>query len=372
MRGDGSLYQRGDVFWVSYYHDGKTHRESTGKTDETEANKYLKNLRDELGAARIGARTFTSAKSSRLRVRELVEALKADFQLRNKLSAQNASHLKRVTADFGQYRASELTAEKIDAYVEARLADKTGPKGEPIAGDKNSSVNRTTQILSQAFTLAIRRGTLSRAPYVRRLPEDNVREGFFDEAQARAVLANLPNDGLRDFVLFAYLCGWRKGSIAKLRWDAVDLEAGEILLPGKYVKNRKPLKMAIEGELKELLDRRKAARSFEVNGVAQISEFVFHRGDGRAVCEFRKSWRTACRLAECPGKLLHDFRRTAARDLIRSGCDESVAMKITGHVTNSVFKRYNISDDDDLREGLRGVAKYRRTQAAKKVVAISR
>ncbi len=101
--------------------------------------------------------------------------------------------------------------------------------------------------------MAIRRGHLTRALQIRKLNEDNVREGFFDEAEARAVIGYLPDDGLRDFVLFGYICGWRKGSIAKLRWPAVDLEAGEILLPGKFVKNRKPLKMAIGGELRELL-----------------------------------------------------------------------------------------------------------------------
>ncbi len=137
--------------------------------------------------------------------------------------------------------------------IRHRQADKTGPKGESIPGDRPASINRTTQALSQCFTLAIRRGHLTRALQIRKLNEDNVREGFFDEAEARAVIGYLPDDGLRDFVLFGYICGWRKGSIAKLRWPAVDLEAGEILLPGKFVKNRKPLKMAIGGELRELL-----------------------------------------------------------------------------------------------------------------------
>jgi hypothetical protein len=68
--------------------------------------------------------------------------------------------------------------------------------------------------------------------------------------------------------------------------------------------------------------------------------------------------------------LFHDFRRTAARDLIRSGVEESVAMKITGHRTNSIFKRYNISDGADLREALRSVATYRKAQAQKKVIAM--
>src|SRR5438046_5096128 len=70
--------------------------------------------------------------------------------------------------------------------IRHRQADKTGPKGESIPGDRPASINRTTQALSQCFTLAIRRGHLTRALQIRKLNEDNVREGFFDEAEARA------------------------------------------------------------------------------------------------------------------------------------------------------------------------------------------
>ena len=115
-----------------------------------------------------------------------------------------------MEGDFGDVRATSFTAEEIDKYVTARLADKTGPKGESIPGDRPASINRTTQVLSQCFTLAIRRGHLTRAPHIRKLTEDNVREGFFDEAEARAVIGYLPDDGLRDFVLFGYIHGWER------------------------------------------------------------------------------------------------------------------------------------------------------------------
>ena len=71
------------------------------------------------------------------------------------------------------------------------------------------------------------------------------------------------------------------------------------------------------------------------------------------------------------GRIFHDFRRTAARDLIRSGVGESVAMCITGHKTNSMFKRYNITNTDDVREALRSVGKYR-TEREEKIHAISK
>jgi hypothetical protein len=83
---------------------------------------------------------------------------------------------------------------------------------------------------------------------------------------------------------------------------------------------------------------------------------VSRRLVGMQRVDFRKAWLTACRKAGVPGRLRHDFRRTAARNLIRAGVPERVAMTVTGHLTRSVFDRYNIVSDGDLREATRKIA----------------
>jgi integrase len=83
--------------------------------------------------------------------------------------------------------------------------------------------------------------------------------------------------------------------------------------------------------------------------VGTICPFVFHR-NGERIRTFHKAWTAACRAAGCPGKLIHDMRRSAVRTFERAGVPRSVAMSIVGHNTESIYRRYAIVDEAMQRE----------------------
>ena len=68
-------------------------------------------------------------------------------------------------------------------------------------------------------------------------------------------------------------------------------------------------------------------------------QWVFHR-DGKRMMGFRKAWITACKRALLVGMIPHDLRRTAVLNLERAGVSRSVAMKLTGHKTEAIYRRY--------------------------------
>ena len=139
---------------------------------------------------------------------------------------------------------------------------------------------------------------------------------------------------------FAYYSGWRRNEILHLTWDEVDRDGDVIRLSPRRSKTKIGRVLPISAPLRQVLDRRAGARR-------GADPRVFRR-DGVPVRVWRTALRDACRQAKVPHRLLHDCRRTAARNLIRAGVPERIAMLLTGHKTRAVFDRYNIVNEQEL------------------------
>jgi integrase len=278
QRGDGRVFLRGNKLWCGFSVDGVEHRESTKTNDPIKAEKYLRMRLKEVHAHQFSRTKFISQRDHRRTIADLMDALKTNFELREKDSPQNLSNIRRVKKDFSIVRATNLTAEAIADYVRDQLA----------AGYAKATINRWTETLRQGFALAE-----LPAPKIVKLDEsDNVRRGFFSEAEIRAVTANLPAD-LADFTLFGWHTGMRKGEIASLRWE--DMDGDVIVLAGKNAKNGQDRQIPCVGELGELIGRRRAARSVKVGDTVLLCDLVFHRNGAP--------------LRECMGSGLQESRR---------------------------------------------------------------
>jgi integrase len=280
---------------------------------------------------------------------EVLDALETDLTLRQAASLPALkSHLKRIRAAFGDRRAIDISSEAVNRYVQSRLSD----------GAANATINRENGLLAQAFKLGVEGQRISKAPKIRRLSEKgNARQGFFEKADFDEMVKHLP-DYLEAFVKFGYYSGWRRGEIRSLEWGDVDLAARVIHLRHESSKTREGRVLALGGELWNAIVKQRAAREYEnPDKTIGVSSYVFHH-KGEPIGDIRKSWDAACGKANVGGKLFHDLRRTAVRNMVRAGVTERVAMAISGHKTRATFDRYNIVDEADLRKAMERTQAY--------------
>jgi integrase len=336
------LLKESAVWWVKYRANGRLMRESTETEKEQEAKRFL---RKREGAAEEGRAIIPRA--DRVTVAELLTELKAEYAANERRSATRlAFSIQRLEPFFGHRRTTHLTSADITRY-------KTQRQGE---GAANATINRELAALKRSLSLALKAERIQRAPYIEMLAEDNIRTGFFERPQFEAVRAQLP-DYLRPIVTFAYITGWRVPSeVLPLQWRQVDFEAGTVRLEPGTTKNREGRTFAMTPELRACLEAQRALTEHFQREHDQIVPWVFHRS-GRPIKDFKTAWRTATKYLGLAGRIPHDFRRTAVRNLERAGVSRSVAMKMTGHKTEAVYRRYAIVSEQDLHEAAQKLAR---------------
>ena len=334
-RGAGSIYkQPGCKTWtIKYYRDGRSYRESTGETDYQAARQKLNR---KLGTVAEG--NFIEPKTERIRVAELAQDFLRDYRINGRKSVGNAEARWRLhlAPCLETVRVADVTSAMIAKYVDARL----------LEGAKSATVNRELAALKRMFRLGYYAtpAKVFRLPAFPHLQEDNVRTGFLED-DAYAKLAAAASDlWMRAIIETSRTYGWRKRELLNLRVRQIDLRSATIRLDPGTTKNREGREVAMIGTVRALL-----AQCIE--GKA-LDDHVFTREDGKPVRDFRKVWRNLCKTAGVPALLFHDMRRTAARNLRRAGVAEGVIQKIGGWKTRSVFERYNIVSQADIRDAL--------------------
>jgi integrase len=356
--GAGTIYKRGNIWWVKIRVDGRPVYESSESTKKSDAIE----LRDKMLAKRHRGE-LTGGSPAKVLIGELLDdVLKSDIKASTRYIWEKVIE-KSIRPFFGALKASRLSTDQMDAYRKKRKS----------AGRADSTINRELSILRTAFHNARKRTPpkVNVVPYFPMIQETTVRKGFLTDEQYGTLLKELPEE-LRALFVCGYVTGMRRGELTGIQWEQVDFDSGLITLEKGETKNDDARSVPIvDGEMRELLKASKKDRDQKWPN----SPWVFSR-QGELIKDFRWAWDEACKRAKIEGLKFHDLRRTAVRNMRRAGIPQVVRMKISGHKTDSMERRYNITDLEDLvnakellAERMRVVEKSRE-QGAKSVIAI--
>ena len=263
--------------------------------------------------------------------------------------------LNNLKGFFAGTKIIHITTDRVNDYVIYRQE----------AGAANATINRELAAFKRMLRLGRQFKKVLEIPHVSMLEEDNVREGFFERDEMEMVLPHLPNP-FQPVIETAYITGWRIDSeILTRQWRHVNFKDGWLRLEPGETKNKKGRMFPITPELREVLLRQRLITDELEKATGQIISWVFNHRRGKRIVNFYRSWRSACKKAGVPGRWRHDFRRTAVRNLERAGGPMSTAMKMVGHQTDSIYRRYAIVDEAMLKEGAEKLAALHKGESSK-------
>lgn len=354
-RGNGGVFQvKGSRYWhISYQMTGpdgesKSIRESSGELTKTAAANKLK---DRLLA--IAGGNFLGPRIEKITVNELYQDLLQDYRIKSQSVDWAESvwdlHLKGV---FSGVRAAHVGTIQITGYIEKRIGEKAA----------RSTVNRELALLRRAFSIAFD----AEPQKVTRIPKfhkhivsekGNERRGFIEEPQYRKLAeAAAGKLWLRTLLALAYTFGFRRGELlgnpkkdyeGRMRCKQVDLLNNTITLYAGETKNDEARTVSLTEECRQLVT--------ELRKGKQADDYLFTWENGDPIIDFRESWDQLTAAAGVPGLLVHDCRRSAVRNMVRRGVPQKTAREISGHKTDAVFSRYNITSGADIEDAARKI-----------------
>lgn len=347
-KGLGSIYQKlrkkngrkvkETIYYISYYIGRKRFRECANTGDYETAQKLLiKRLHEG------GSPLAPGDEASKTTFNELVDYIRADYKRKQNRTWDRVEHaIKHLRPEFEHIPAAAVTYDRVSRYIERRQDDNASL----------GTIHHELAALKRMLRLWVKVHRLPSSPDLPTIKLDNVRGGFFTDDEVHAVLRQLP-DWYAPAIKFAWLTGWRIGEVKSLTWAQVDFGAGTVRLDPGTTKNRdgRTFPFAALPPLAALLRAQRERTDQWQRDHGQIVPWVFWRR-GKRLADHRDTWNSACKRAGLPGKLVHDLRRTAVRNLERASISRSVAMKLTGHKTESIYRRYAIVSETDLAEAV--------------------
>ena len=358
--GDGCIYRRGRVWWITWYEpqtqpDGTVSRvkayASTGSEDRQFAQRVLRSKLQEVGGRR---RTVVDPKKvsfEDLRDNFLQHCVMKGIRSlkRKKDSSPTLATLPRLEKFFGGWKASEITVADLKRFrSEAREQ-----------GLSDARCNRYMATLRAMFNQARKDEILTRSEvpaYFPTVAEPNEARGaiFIKPEWYKPLRKHLP-EPLRSAFILTYHTGIRVEELQRIYWRDVDTGKRIIVLPAASTKTGRQRTVPLPKDF----DRKP--------GVSD--ELVFPLG------KYRFKWYKAAiaagagRWEALPsgrkryvGILLRHCRHTAIRNLVDAGLEEKRVMEISGHVTRSMFDRYNISRDEDAARAREAIDRYHERQ----------
>ena len=329
-------------------------QESTRTVDRVEAKRLLKEKEGEVATG-----LYRGPKMERIRFEDLAALVKQDYQINKRKTARRIDeYMNHLKTFFRKMRVAGITTERIKTYIVKRQHQ----------GAAKGTINRELACIKRMFRLGFQQTPqlVVRVPHIPQLKEHNIRSGFFEHEDFLALRGVLP-DYSQVTASLAYYSGMRMGEICSLQWRQVDWTEGKLYLQAQDTKTSTPRVLYLTGDLYRVL--RTWKMRCDLKWPACL--WICHRG-GIRLQSLKHSWRKACQavgLGEMvkdvtkgrkvwQGKIPHDFRRTAVRNMVRAGVPEKVAMAISGHKTRSVFDRYNIVNENDLENAARSLSAY--------------
>ncbi len=372
----GMIRLRGKVYWIKYYRNGKPYEESVdrtlGKKQATmqDAKTLLRRREGSIADGRFYGLTAENTKfggfneaydvtspfdykrdDKKYIAYGMVKELLDDYRMNKRKSIpQVLRSTWELSREFEGHRLSRITTDLIRLYKLERVTK----------GMASATINRELAALRRIFHLALSATPpkVAAIPKIEMLKENNVRRGFFEHSEYLAVRNEL-QEYLKPVVECGYVYGARREEILSIEWPMVDMISGKINL-GEG-KNGDPRIWYLTPALYTILLEYKMRRDKENSKQMK----VFIRPDGQAIINFREGWTAACRRAGLEGRLFHDLRRTAVRNMELAGISRKVAMLISGHRTESVYTRYRIVDESDLRAATASMVGYYQDMAGK-------